>query len=49
MGPDGAVNIVFRREIEKAEDPDEARKRLVQEYSLKFANPYIAASPRLHR
>jgi len=44
MGPDGAVNIVFRREIEKAEDRDEARKRLVQEYRLKFANPYITAS-----
>jgi acetyl-CoA carboxylase carboxyltransferase component len=44
MGPDGAVNIVFRREIEKAEDPQEARKRLVQEYRLKFANPYITAS-----
>ena len=44
MGPDGAVNIVFRREIEKAEDADEAHKRLVQEYRLKFANPYITAS-----
>jgi propionyl-CoA carboxylase beta chain len=44
MGPDGAVNIVFRREIEKAENADEARKRLVQEYRLKFANPYIVAS-----
>jgi propionyl-CoA carboxylase beta chain len=44
MGPDGAVNIVFRREIEKAENADEARKRLVQEYRLKFANPYITAS-----
>jgi len=44
MGPDGAVNIVFRGEIAKAQDPDEARRRLIQEYRDKFANPYVAAA-----
>ena len=44
MGPDGAVNIVFRAEISKAEKPDEKKKELVQEYRDKFANPYVAAA-----
>jgi acetyl-CoA carboxylase carboxyltransferase component len=44
MGPDGAVNIIFRREIAAAEDPEVERARLVQEYRDKFANPYIAAA-----
>ncbi len=44
MGPDGAVNIVFKREIAAAANPDEARARLVAEYREKFANPYVAAS-----
>ena len=44
MGPDGAVNIVFREELSQAEDPDERRKALVQDYQDKFANPYVAAS-----
>jgi len=43
MGPEGAVNIVFRREIEKAEDPERRKEELVKEYKEKFANPYIAA------
>jgi len=44
MGPDGAVNIIQRREIQEAgDDAEEVRKRLVQEYRDKFANPYIAA------
>jgi len=43
MGPEGAVNIIFRREIEKAADPAAERLRLVNEYVEKFANPYIAA------
>lgn len=43
MGPEGAVNIVFRKEIEAAEDPEARREELVQEYKEKFANPYIAA------
>jgi propionyl-CoA carboxylase beta subunit len=44
MGPDGAVNIVFRAEIAKAEKPDEKKKELVEEYRNKFANPYVAAA-----
>ena len=44
MGPDGAVNIIFRKEITEAADPEETRTRLVAEYRDKFANPYVAAS-----
>lgn len=43
MGPEGAVNIVYRKEIAQAEDKAAARKQLVQEYRDKFANPYRAA------
>jgi len=43
MGPEGAVNIVFKDEIEKAKDPKATRARLIAEYRAKFANPYIAA------
>jgi propionyl-CoA carboxylase beta chain len=44
MGPDGAVNIVYRKEIESAADPEAARQERVNEYREKFANPYQAAS-----
>ena len=44
MGPDGAVNIIFRKELAKAEDPVKRKAELVKEYREKFANPYIAAS-----
>ncbi len=44
MGPEGAVNIVYRREIEAAEDKNAARKELVDKYREKYANPYIAAA-----
>ncbi|MBX3268823.1 MAG: acyl-CoA carboxylase subunit beta [Sandaracinaceae bacterium] len=43
MGPDGAVNIVYRDEIAKADDPLAAKDRFVAEYRAKFANPYKAA------
>jgi acetyl-CoA carboxylase carboxyltransferase component len=43
MGPDGAVNIIFRRELAKAKDPEARRRELVTEYRDKFANPYVAA------
>ncbi len=43
MGPDGAVNIIFRKELEKADDPAKCKAELVAEYREKFANPYIAA------
>ena len=42
MGPEGAVKIVYRRELEKAEDPESLRQRKIDEFREKFANPYIA-------
>jgi len=44
MGPEGAVNIIFRKQIAEAEDPETERQRLVAEYREQFANPYVAAS-----
>ncbi len=44
MGPEGAANIIFRKEIMEAPDPNEMRKQKVQEYKDKFANPYVAAA-----
>ncbi len=44
MGPDGAVNIIFRKQIAEAKDPEAERARLVQEYRDTFANPYVAAA-----
>jgi acetyl-CoA carboxylase carboxyltransferase component len=44
MGPEGAANIIFRKEIAAAEDPDKVRKQKVNEYKEKFANPYVAAA-----
>jgi len=44
MGSEGAVNIIFRNEIAKAEDPQAARAKYVAEYREKFANPYEAAA-----
>jgi len=43
MGPDGAVNILYRRELEEATDPAPFREDKTREYREKFANPYIAA------
>ena len=44
MGPDGAANIIFRREIQAADDPVDARNKRIEEYKEKFSNPYVAAS-----
>jgi propionyl-CoA carboxylase beta chain len=44
MGPDGAVNIIYRRELAEADDPVALKAKLVEEYREKFANPYQAAS-----
>ena len=44
MGPEGAANIIFRKEIAKAENPEEYRQEKIREYREKFANPYVAAS-----
>ena len=43
MGPDGAVNIIFRRELAAADDPVAKKAELVAEYRERFANPYVAA------
>ena len=43
MGPDGAANIIFKKEIEEAADPVAARKEKIEEYKKNFANPYKAA------
>jgi propionyl-CoA carboxylase beta chain len=42
MGPEGAVNIVYKRELEKMESSEEFRQKKIDEFRDKFANPYIA-------
>ncbi len=49
MGPEGAVNILYKRELDAAADPVAARSEKVEEFREKFANPYIAAVARLRR
>ena len=44
MGAEGAVNILFRKQVAGADDPDATRKELVDDYETKFNNPYVAAS-----
>jgi acetyl-CoA carboxylase carboxyltransferase component len=44
MGPEGAANIIFRNEIKSSDNPEETRKKLIEEYRQKFANPYVAAA-----
>lgn len=44
MGPEGAANIIFRKDIEGAIDPERTRREKIDEYIEKFANPYVAAS-----
>ncbi|HEX7254588.1 MAG TPA: acyl-CoA carboxylase subunit beta [Gaiellaceae bacterium] len=43
MGPEGAVNIVFRKELEESDDPEARRQELIADYRDQFANPYVAA------
>jgi propionyl-CoA carboxylase beta chain len=43
MGPEGAVNIIHRRDISKSPTPDERREKLISDYKARFANPYSAA------
>jgi propionyl-CoA carboxylase beta chain len=43
MGPEGAVNIIFRRDIQGSPTPDERREKLIDDYRAQFANPYSAA------
>jgi acetyl-CoA carboxylase carboxyltransferase component len=40
---DGAVNIIFRKELEGADDPDARRSELIEDYRERFANPFVAA------
>jgi propionyl-CoA carboxylase beta chain len=44
MGAEGAVNILFRKQVQEAESPELKRKELVADYEEKFNNPYVAAS-----
>jgi acetyl-CoA carboxylase carboxyltransferase component len=44
MGPEGAANIIFRKNIEGSDDPAATRQEKIQEYKDRFANPYVAAS-----
>jgi propionyl-CoA carboxylase beta chain len=44
MGPDAAATIVFRNELQRAEDQEATRQRLIADYKEKFANPYVAAA-----
>jgi propionyl-CoA carboxylase beta chain len=44
MGPEGAVNVLYRRELQAADDPDAVRAQRVAEFREKFANPYVATS-----
>jgi acetyl-CoA carboxylase carboxyltransferase component len=44
MGAEGAVNIIYRKQLAAAEDPDALREQLIEDYKDKFANPYLAAS-----
>jgi len=44
MGPEGAIDIIFRKELAEAADPEARRRELVADYRAQFANPYIAAA-----
>jgi len=44
MGPDGAVNILYHKEIAQGDDPEATREKLVAEYRERYANPYIASA-----
>ena len=43
MGPEGAVNIIYRKDISSSPTPDERRQKLIDDYKAHFANPYSAA------
>jgi acetyl-CoA carboxylase carboxyltransferase component len=44
MGPEGAVNIIYREELAQADDAEARRRDLSQDYQDKFTNPYVAAN-----
>ncbi len=43
MGPEGAVNIIYRKDLASSPTPDERRAKLIADYKARFANPYTAA------
>jgi acetyl-CoA carboxylase carboxyltransferase component len=43
MGPEGAVDIVYKRDLDRAEDREAVRQEKIEEFREKFANPYVAA------
>jgi len=43
MGPEGAANIIYNKEISESKNPEETRNKKIEEYKERFANPYIAA------
>ena len=43
MGPEGAVDIVYKRELENAENREAVRRKKIEEFRERFANPYVAA------
>ena len=47
MGPEGAAEVIWAKEIRNASDPGAARKKFIEEYDKHFANPYLAAALRL--
>jgi propionyl-CoA carboxylase beta chain len=44
MGPEGAANIIFAKEIEASTDPEKTRAEKIEEYRTRLANPYVAAA-----
>jgi propionyl-CoA carboxylase beta chain len=44
MGAEGAVNVLFKKQVSEAEDPNARRRELVNDYEDKFNNPYVAAA-----
>ncbi|MBL07088.1 MAG: methylmalonyl-CoA carboxyltransferase, partial [Chloroflexi bacterium] len=44
MGPEGAVNVISRKEISESKNPEETRNKLIDEYKEKFSSPFLAAS-----
>jgi propionyl-CoA carboxylase beta chain len=43
MGAEGAVGVLYKKELQDTTNPDENRRRIVDEFNEKFANPYVAA------
>ena len=48
MGPEGACNIIFKKEISESQTPDQRRKEFAEDYRIKFSNPYVSCIPWIH-